>query len=529
MLLRGGAACKLLDMFRRVGEAGVVVVMVSGLVLVACGSDGEPTFAARGGSSGSGAGTSSGAGGQGGAGGGQSGSAGTSGGRAGAAGQAGSAGQGQAACEPIRTFETDVTPSAILHVATTGSPNGSGSEQDPFDSIEAAVAEASPGTAIRVHAGEYEGGWFLTDVIGTEQAPIWIGGAPGEARPVIGRGSSEALHVSGARYLVVHDLEITGSTANGINLDDRGDYADAEALRHIVLRNLKIYGVGTGGNNDCLKISGANDFFVLDSEFSDCSAGGSNIDHVGCHDGLIAGNVFVGGGTGVQSKGGSRGIEIRGNVFREVGGRAVNMGGATGYEFFRPPLEESGDNYEAKDIRVIANLFDRVSEVAAIPGCVDCLFAHNTVHRPTTRILRILQETTTGDGYTFLPASGGRVVNNVLSYRRAEIVNGGRAINVGDGTSPDTFSYVNNLWYASDDVDGSAEVDYQGATVIGTLAPADPNFLDPAAGDFTVPASSPASGAGAALSEAPQDLLGNCYADPPSLGAYEVASRAAEP
>ena len=440
-------------------------------------------------------------------------------------GEAGSGGAGAGPqCAPITTFETDLEPSAILHVATTGTADASGTEQDPFDSIEAAVAAAEPGTAVRVHAGQYVGDIFLSDVTGTEEAPIWIGGAPGEERPVIGGAqSSEALHVSGARYLVLHDLEITGTTANGINLDDRGEYSNTAALSHVVVRNLSIHGVGTGGNNDCLKISGANHFFVLDSDFSDCSEGGSNIDHVGCHDGLIAGNSFVGGGTGVQAKGGSRNLEIRGNIFRQNGGRAVNMGGATGFEFFRPPLDPAGENYEASDIRVVANLFDRAAEVAALPGCVDCLFAHNTVYRPTTRILRILQETTTSDGFTFLPASNGRVANNLFVYSRAEISNAGRAINVGANTSPTTFTYSNNLWYASDDIAGSANVDYQGATVNGTLPPADPAFVDPENGDFTLPAASPAIGAGIELGEVPQDGLGRCYATPPTLGAFERA------
>lgn len=505
----------------RAGRAWVVACSLSSCVVCSCGSNESPQPSAAGGQgTGGGNATTAGAG--------QS-SAGAGGERAGG-GSAGS-GQGQAGsgeagagpqCAPITTFETDLEPSAVLHVATTGNADGSGTEQDPFDSIAAAVAAASAGTAVRVHAGQYAGDIFLSDVAGTEDAPIWIGGAPGEERPVIGGAeSSEGLHVSGARFLVLHDLEITGTTGNGVNLDDRGDYSDAEALRHVVIRNLSIHAIGTGGNNDCLKISGANDFFVLDSEFADCSAGGSNIDHVGCHDGLVAGNSFVGGGTGVQTKGGSHRIEIRGNVFRQSGGRAVNMGGATGFEFFRPPLDPAGENYEARNISVVANVFDRAVEVAALPGCVDCLFAHNTVYRPTTRILRILQETTTSDGFTFLPASNGRVSNNLFVYTRAEITSAGRAINVGADTSPATFTYENNLWYASDDVDGSADVDYQGATVSGTLAPADPDFADPTNGDFTVAANSPAVEAGVALTEVPQDHAGRCYATPPTVGAFE--------
>jgi hypothetical protein len=493
-----------------------------GALSAACGSSEAPPTSAGG----SGAGTSGAAGkGQGGAsaaGGAGSGQSGSSAAGSGGSGASDGGAGADPECAAIRTFETDLQPSQVLHVATTGSADGNGTEQAPFDSIEAAVAVAEPGTAVRVHAGQYPGDIFLSDVAGTQAAPIWIGGAPGEERPVIGgAGSAEALHVSGGRYLVLHDLEITGTTGNGVNLDDRGDYADAEALRHVVVRNLSIHAIGTGGNNDCPKISGANDFFVLDSQFADCSAGGSNIDHVGCHDGLIAGNTFTGGGTGVQTKGGSSNIEIRGNVFTQVGGRAVNMGGSTGFEFFRPPLDAAADNYEARDIRVVANVFDRAAEVAALPGCVDCLFANNTVYRPATRILRILQETTSSEGFTFLPASNGRIVNNLFVYTRAEITNAGRAINVGAGTSPATFRYENNLWYASDDIAGSGDVDYQGATVIETLPAADPGFVDAPNGDFTLSDGSPATAAGVVLTEVPQDRAGHCYDSPPSLGAFE--------
>jgi hypothetical protein len=503
------------------GRALVVALSLSTCLVCSCGSNESPPPSAASGQAPSGGNATTAGAGQASAGAGAVNAGGASAGSGQSQAGSGEAGGGPQ-CAPITTFETGREPSVVLHVATNGDADGDGTEQEPFDSIEAAVAVAEPGTAVRVHSGQYAGDIFLSDVAGSEGAPIWIGGAPGEERPVIGGAqSSEALHVSGARYLVLHDLEITGTTGNGINLDDRADYSNSEALRHVVVRNLSIHGIGTGGNNDCLKISGAHDFFVLDSEFTDCSAGGSNIDHVGCHDGLVAGNSFVNGGTGVQAKGGSDRIEIRGNVFRQNGGRAVNMGGATGFEFFRPPLESTGDNYEARDIRVVANVFDRASEVAAMPGCVDCLFAHNTVYRPTTRILRILQETTSGGGYTFLPASDGRVINNLFVYTRAEITSGGRAINVGAGTSPASFTYENNLWYASDDVDGSADVDYQGATVRGELAPADPGFNDPTGGDFSLAADSPALGAGVVLSDVPQDHTGRCYATPPALGAFE--------
>ena len=88
------------------------------------------------------------------------------------------------------------------------------------------------------------------------------------------------------------------------------------------------------------------------------SAGGSAIDHVGCHRGLIARCAFTDAGSNsIQCKGGSADLEIRWNRFVNGGARAINIGGSTGFEYFRPPLELNGPNAESRNIRVIANLF----------------------------------------------------------------------------------------------------------------------------------------------------------------------------
>ena len=90
----------------------------------------------------------------------------------------------------------------------------------------------------------------------------------------------------------MHDLEIHSSTANGINADDGGETANPLASHHLVFRRLSIHDIGSGGNNDCLKLSGIYDFWVLDSTIARCGGGasGSGIDCVGCHEGLIARN-----------------------------------------------------------------------------------------------------------------------------------------------------------------------------------------------------------------------------------------------
>jgi hypothetical protein len=374
-----------------------------------------------------------------------------------------------------------------------------------------------------VHEGTYAGGDYIADLTGTEQAPIWIGGAAGEAKPVID-GGGQAFQLSKARYVIVHDLEVRNSTQNGINADDGGEYADPDAARFIVFRDLHLHDVGAGGNQDCLKLSGLDDFWVLDSEFSVCGGGtsGSAIDHVGCHHGLIARNHFhdlTDSGNSVQGKGGCDDLEIRGNLFQNGGHRAVNMGGSTGFEFFRPPLSMNQPNTEARDIRVIANVFRGGVTPFAFVGCVDCLAANNTIDTPENWVFRILQETTSTNEYEFLPASNGRFVNNIVYFDNSML---STFVNVGANTDPDSFTIENNLWYAHDD---PGQSDPGGALPVAEqsgIYGMDPSFADAANGDFHVDGQSPAASAGATVDELTADRDGVCYEEPPTIGAYEL-------
>ncbi len=455
--------------------------------------------------------------------GGTSGAAGTSGtaGTSGAGGTSGSGGAGGAdggtACGTITTFEAGRSPTRQLHVATTGSAGGNGSPGSPYATIVQAAAQATPGTAIVVHAGTYAGGMFVGNLAGTAAAPIWIGGAPGEARPVLQAGAN-GIQLSRVRYLVVHDLEVRLSTANGINCDDGAEYGNPDATRYVVFRDLAIRDIGSTGNQDCLKLSGLNDFWVLDSDFARCGGGmsGSGIDHVGCHAGVIARNTFTDmSGNAVQAKGGSENIEIRANRMIRAGERAVNLGGSTGTEFFRPPLSATVPNVEARDIRVVSNLIVESTAALAFVGCVDCLAANNTIVRPGNWVLRILQETTTGGGFTFLEVQGGRVVNNVVFYDASVST----AVNVGPNTQAGTFTFQNNLWYRTNNP--AQSLPSLPVTETGSVVGQNPNFTNPGALDYSVAPTSPAAGAGTSVPDSGGDLLGRCWASPPSIGAYE--------
>jgi hypothetical protein len=420
-------------------------------------------------------------------------------------------------CESVLTFADGNVPQREVFVATNGDDSsGDGSPTRPFRTLAQAVRQAGPGTAVRLRPGTYAGGNYVEGLRGRAEAPVWIGGLPGETRPVIA-GGLEALHLTNVRYLVVEYLDIAGASANGINCDDGGDYANAEACRFVVFRNLSFRDIGSGGNQDALKLSGVNDYWVLNSDFRRGSAGGSGIDHVGCHRGRVIGCRFESmGSNSIQCKGGSEDIEVRGCQFLSGGQRAINIGGSTGFQFFRPPLTPTGPNAEARNIRVIANLFRGSDAPVAFVGSVDSLVANNTIVDPTRWVVRILQETVTGGGYTFLACGDSRFVNNLVYFSRAQL---STFVNVGPNTDAGAFAFANNLWYAHDNPAQSAPS--LPVTETAGLRGLDPRLADPTGGDLHLQPGSPAIGKGTPMAGVTVDLDRRCYGTPPTLGAFE--------
>lgn len=430
-------------------------------------------------------------------------------------------------CGSIATFADGLTPANEIHVVEGGNDGtADGSLANPYGTVTAALQDASfgPGSAVRIHAGNYSGGWSFSNVFGSANAPIWIGGAPGEARPVFS-GGSNGFQASRVRYLVIHDLEITGASANGINCDDGGDYGDPDATRYVVFRNLYIHDIGGTGNQDCLKLSGLDDYFVLGSRFERCGGNqsGSGVDHVGCHAGTLAKNHFEQmSANAVQSKGGSSDIEILWNTMIDAGARSVNIGGSTGYEFFRPPVPAMSTPYEATDIRVLGNVMIGSQAPLAFVGCINCLAAHNTIVDPEHWSIRILQEVTvltdpdTGTDYTFAACGNNTVESNIFYFARGTV---GTDVNIGANTAPDTFTFRNNLWYAHDDP-GASQPGLPVAEQDGVVGQ-DPGFASVGAQNFHIDGG-PAAGTGWSPPAPRGDMDGDCWASPPAIGAFET-------
>ena len=174
------------------------------------------------------------------------------------------------------------------------------------DGLRRALADAVPGTTIRIAPGTYRGGLSARGLRGEPGRPIVLAAADPE-RPPVFEGGDSGLHLSDPAHVELHDLVVAGVRGNGINIDDGGS-PDTPA-HHVVLRGLVVRDIGPAGNRDGIKLSGVDDFRVEGCTVERWGDRGSGIDMVGCHRGEVAGCTFRHGDrqgdNGVQAKGGS--------------------------------------------------------------------------------------------------------------------------------------------------------------------------------------------------------------------------------
>jgi hypothetical protein len=300
--------------------------------------------------------------------------------------------------------------------------------------LQDAIASAKPGDTIVLQPANYGKGLYIRNLNGTKNANITIGGSATD--PAIFQGGKEAIHLVDCNYVTLKNIKVSDCTGNGINADDGGSYDSPS--KGLTFQNITIENIGPKGNFDALKISGLDDFRISNCKFS--GWGGSAIDMVGCHDGIIESNLFVGKpgysqSTGIQNKGGTTSIFIRYNTFKNAGARSINLGGSTGLQFFRPKL----CNYEAKDIFVVSNHFTGSEAPIAYVTSKDCIVKYNTILYPEKWILRILQEQPTN---TFISCQKGVFENNDITYDKRVKTK----FNIGPNTKPKSFSIKNNTY-----------------------------------------------------------------------------------
>lgn len=376
-----------------------------------------------------------------------------------------------------------------------------------YPTLSAAAPAIAAGDTVLVLNGVYSNGsQFLENLHGTATEPIVIQAQA--LHEAIFEGGTEAIHLVDCSHLVLDGFLVRQQTGNGINIDDGGDYSSP--AHHIQVRNCRFEDINATGNNDFLKLSGLDSFLVKNCAFLS-GAAGSGIDMVGCHWGTIEDCYFEdAGSSGIQAKGGSQHILIRRNLFRDIDQRAINIGGSTGLQFFRPPLPTPiVDAFEAADIDVFSNVFIGSWSPIAYVGCVRGRVRNNTFYKPENWVLRILQETTVSG---FLTCSDNEFSNNII-YLGSDLTE----VNIGPNTDPQSFTFSHNCWF-NESSNTWAPVLPVGDS--GQLI-ADPLFSDQILENFTIQAGSSCIAAGQFFPEPATDFQEMPFLNPPSMGAFE--------
>ncbi|MEW6238953.1 MAG: right-handed parallel beta-helix repeat-containing protein [Candidatus Omnitrophota bacterium] len=425
-------------------------------------------------------------------------------------------------CSLPAPFDANAVYTRTIYLSPHGDDaQGAGTQDKPYRSLTKAAEKARPGTRILMSPGQYPPNNYIQNLRGEAHAPILICGATGEDPAVISGGGT-GIQLSDPRYVILQNFTVSGASGNGVNIDDGGSY-DTPA-EYVILRGLTVRDIGPSGNHDGIKLSGLDRFRVENCSVINPGDGGSAIDMVGCHDGVLAHNTIQDcGSSGIQAKGGCARLLLYANRFDHAGQRAVNMGGSTGLPYFRP-LDAP---YEAANIAVWANVFIGAETPIAFVGCENGLFAHNTIYKPQKWVARILQETT---GERFVPCRNNVFANNIVVFDR----NVSTFVNIGPNTQPQTFRFANNLWFQLDNrqFSGPSLPVSESSRVIQQ----DPKFIDSEHGGFQIQKESAALGKAGNLKEifgslpidipALGDYYEQCYSVPAAIGAFSGGSSA---
>ena len=331
-----------------------------------------------------------------------------------------------------------------------------------------ALGDAAPGDTIILKPGVYK----LDNEIGSLFAAglenvVIRGEDPANPAIIDGDGIGKVFLLRRPKNLTLENLVIQNMTQGGLNIDD-ADVDTGEppeswqpTLSHnVTLRNITIKDVGTNsGNIDGLKLSGLNEFHIDNLQVINWGDGGSAIDMVGCHNGVIENSFFHSDHkniltTGLVHKGGSETILVENNRFElpKGFGNAVKLGGSTSDGLFR--FKEGDSGYEAKDIIVENNTIIHGKSAFSFVNIDGGRVHNNTIYQPSDWVLRILNEAA-GEGNTF-PTRNGEFLDNTVIFDNGleETVN----IDGSNPTEPETFVFARNQWFNSDDASASTPV-----------------------------------------------------------------------
>ncbi len=352
----------------------------------------------------------------------------------------------------VTAFTFDVTRSGDTSQALTLDFQVQGSGANPADAADFgriisvstasgfnnALANAVVGDEIVLEPGTYAGGFFVTNLNG-----VTIRSADPSNRAVINaQGFGEGLKLSSPKNVIVRDLIIEKASSIGLHVDDGShvEIADGVTLQNILIRN---------GGGDGIKLTGVDNFHVDRVQVIGWSGFGNAVNLLGSHFGIVERSYFENStpasGTGVQTKGGSTDIAIRGNRFWNANERSIQIGGATSSSAFRP--QPPGDVEAA---RIVAegnfifhngNVGQGIRSAVSFVNVADGVFRNNVVVRPSLYAVRILKENRNPG---FINTQNGTISNNIFLWNQGDL---SQVVNVGSQTLPATFTFAGNQWY----------------------------------------------------------------------------------
>lgn len=376
-----------------------------------------------------------------------------------------------------------------------------------FTSFIQAANQATPGDTILFFDSPITQSSYISNLRGTVDLPIVITSGTGDY--ILFSGGGSAFQLSNPAHLHISRLAFEGQTQNGVNIDDGGDFTNP-AL-NITFDDCKWLGMNASGNNDCLKMSGVVNFTITNCSFENGAAGGSIIDMVGCHNGIIENNIFRNGGSNsIQAKGGTKSIQISRNLFINGGLRTLNIGGSTGMEFFRP-LDAPA---ESEEIIVFSNIFFGSQAPIAYVGTRNSIVINNTIINPEKWVIRILRE---NNNAQMQFDAGNEFSNNIVYISNAA---SSPSINIGPNTLSEAYIFRNNLWFNHENTNWmSPNVP---VAELSSIRGVDPLFTNIADSVVIPEQNSVIKGAAYSNNYAKYDYYGNKFGNPPSIGAIEI-------
>lgn len=395
----------------------------------------------------------------------------------------------------------------IVLICQANAKNISVSPSGTYKSISSAAALAIAGDTIFVEGGIYSGDDFISNLHGIDSN--WISIISDTNNPAIFKGGNFAFMMSDVSHIRIKGFVMDGQIQNGLNIDDGGSYDTP--TQHIIIEYCKWLKMDATGNNDELKMSGVDSFTVRKCTFQNGAAEGSLVDMVGCHYGVFEDNRFENGGANsIQTKGGSQNIRIQRNIFLYGGQRAINIGGSTDKQYFRP----LNADFEAQYISVHSNLFIGSMAPIAFVGAVRCEVVNNTFVEPERWMVRILQE----NNESGMQITGKNKFTNNICYFNNNADNE-KCINIGAGTAPKTFLFSNNLWYNKENLNWAGP--NPAVQHFSQILNSNPKFEDLGNKNFLLVEDSPAVGSGLELALPETDYFGQKFKSPRSIGAFE--------